>query len=441
MTDAYLIYNALVLTLEPGRPPLTNGYVVVEGDKIAAVGQAATVAELPSSRQALNAQGGLVMPGLVNTHIHAAMTLFRGLADDLPLQEWLQEHMFPTEERWVEADFVYWGTMLAAAELIRGGTTTLADSYFYAQAARQAIIDAGLRGVLSQGILDFPFPGVPQPQENLKVATEFIDSGDQCGSNLVTSSLFCHAPYTCRPDTLQKAKDITRARRLPFFIHLAETRQEVEQMRRQTGLSPTAYLGSLGVLDELTVAAHAVWVDEADQEILAHNQVKVCHCPESNLKLAAGIAPIPALISKGVTVGLGTDGAASNNNLDMFGEMNLAAKIHKVRGQDPTLLPAAGVVALATRGGAEVLGLSERIGTLTPGKAADLIVIDLNQPHLTPLYDPHSHLVYTARAADVRHLMVNGRWLMVDRQLLSLDWPQVRQQTQSWARKIRTGAN
>jgi 5-methylthioadenosine/S-adenosylhomocysteine deaminase len=246
---------------------------------------------------------------------------------------------------------------------------------------------------------------------------------------------------------LQKAKDLTRARKVPFFLHLAETQEEVADLKRRTGRSPGAYLDHLGVLDELTVAVHAVWLPPGDQELLAHRNVKVSHCPESNLKLAAGVAPIPALLKLGVTVGLGTDGAGSNNNLDLWGEMSLAARLHKVWGRDPTLMPAARVVALATREGAQVLGLGATTGTLTPGKAADLIVVDVDQPHLTPLYDPYSHLVYAARAADVRHVMVGGRWLLTDRRFTTLDWPalaaSVRDQCRDLAafcRQLRPGS-
>jgi 5-methylthioadenosine/S-adenosylhomocysteine deaminase len=418
----YLIHNALVLTMAPGAGPLAHGYVAIAGGKIAAVGQAEVPQDLPGARERLDAQGDLVLPGLVNTHCHAPMVWFRGLADDLPLQQWLTEFIFPAEGGWLDADKVYRGTLLAAAEMIRGGITTVADGYFFEAEVRRALSDAGLRAVVAQGVVDFPAPGVPDPARNLTVAAEFLDSGAAYRERL-TSAIFCHSPYTCGPETLQKAKDLTRARGAPFFLHLAETREEVASLNRRTGRSPAAYLDHLGVLDELTVAVHAVWLEPADLELLARRRVKVSHCPESNLKLAAGVAPIPELLKLGVTVGLGTDGAASNNNLDLWGEMSLAARLHKVWGHDPTLMPAARVVALATREGARVLGLGETTGTLALGKAADLIVVALDQPHLTPLYDPYSHLVYAARSADVRHVMVDGRWLLRDRQFTSLDWP------------------
>lgn len=441
MTYDTLIYNALVLTLEPGGAPLRPGYVAVQGETIAALGQAASAADLPPARERFDARGGLVMPGLVNTHTHAAMTLFRGWADDLPLEQWLHEHIFPAEARWVDREFVYWGTLLAAAEMIRGGITTVGDGYFFAEAARQAYIESGLRAVVGQGVLDFPVPGVPDPGDNLKVAAEFINSGPASAAGRVISTLFCHSPYTCSAATLQQAKALTGRHRVPFFIHLAETRQEVEAMRQQTGLSPVAYLEHLGILDSRTVAAHVIWINEADQEILGRRDVKLCHCPECNLKLASGVAPIPDLLRRGLCVGLGTDGAASNNNLDLFGEMSVTAKLHKVMRQDPTCLSAAVVVALATREGARVLGLETAVGTLTPGKAADLIVLDLAQPHLTPLYDPYSHLVYAARAADVRHVMVAGQWLLRERQFTTLDWPRIKQKVHELIRPLERTRN
>jgi len=422
MTYDCLIHNAQVLTMAPGAGPLAPGYVAVQGGKIAALGQVKALPDLPAARERLDAQGALLLPGLVNTHCHAPMVWFRGLADDLPLQQWLTEFIFPAEAGWLDAEKVYLGALLAAAEMIRGGVTTVADGYFFEAAVRRAFHDAGLRAVVAQGVVDFPAPGVPDPARNLEVAADFLDSGAAFRDQL-TSGVFCHSPYTCGPETLKRAKDLTRARAAPFFLHLAETREEVADLKRRTGRSPAAYLDHLGLLDDLTVAVHAVWLPPPDLEILAQRGVKVSHCPESNLKLAAGVAPIPALLQLGVTVGLGTDGATSNNNLDLWGEMSLTARLHKVWGRDPTLMPAAQVAALATREGARVLGLGDTTGTLEIGKAADLIVVDLGQPHLTPLYDPFSHLVYAARAADVRHVMVGGRWLLSHRQFTTLDWP------------------
>ncbi len=431
----WLIHNALLLTLAPGSRPQPRGYVAVQGGRIMAVGQADGPGDLPAARELLDAQGALVLPGLVNTHCHAPMVWFRGLADDLPLKQWLTEFIFPAELGWLSPDRVYWGTLLAAAEMIRGGITTVGDSYFFAAEARRALAEVGLRAVVAQGVVDFPAPGVPDPALNLQVAEDFLKSGADFGGR-VTSAVFCHAPYTCGPETLQKAKDLSRVRGVPYFIHLAETRQEVVDLEARTGLSPAAYLDRLGVLDDLTVVVHGVWLTPADEEILALRRVKLSHCPESNLKLAAGVAPIPEMLKQGLTVGLGTDGAASNNNLDLWGEMSLTARLHKVWGQDPTLLPAPRVVAMATKDGAAVLGLGETVGTLAPGKAADLIVVGLDQPHLTPLYDPYSHLVYTARAADVRHVMVAGRWLLSEGRFTTLDWPAIAAQARAFSRNL-----
>jgi 5-methylthioadenosine/S-adenosylhomocysteine deaminase len=430
-----LIHSAVVLTLEPGAQPLASGFVAVQDGVIRAVGQARQPAELPAAREVLDAGGNLVMPGLVNTHCHAPMVWFRGLADDLPLQEWLTQKIFPVEGGWLNEDRIYWGTLLAAAEMIRGGTTTVADSYFFESEVRRALAQAGLRTVVAQGVLDFPFPGVPDPKDNLSNAARFLDSGADF-PGLITSSVFCHTPYTCGPETLQGAKALTRQAGVPFFTHVAETRREVEELRAQTGLGPAAYLDSLGILDELTVVVHGVWLRPEDLEILAARGVKVSHCPESNLKLASGVAPVQALLDRGMTVGLGTDGAASNNNLDLWGEMSLAARLHKVWQGDPTLLPAQQVVALATREGAKVLALGDRVGTLAPGKQADLIVVDVNQVHLTPLYDPFSHLVYAARPTDVQHVMVAGRWLLKDRRLLTLNWQEIAAQARNYARDL-----
>ncbi|MEJ5329623.1 MAG: amidohydrolase [Desulfobaccales bacterium] len=420
-----LIHHATILTLEPGVAPLFPGYLTISNGRLQSVGKCEPGQPLPPARESLDATGLLVMPGLVNTHCHAPMVWFRGLADDLTLKDWLTRIIFPAEGRWLTPERVCLGAKLAAAELLRAGITTVADGYFHEDQVRRAFAEAGLRAVVAQGVVDFPAPGVPDPQDNLRVAREFIEAGADFPTGLLTSTLFCHSPYTCGPETLTAAKDLTRKRHLPFFIHLAETKGEVEECRRRTGLTPARYLDRLGLLDENTVAVHAVWLEPEEVELLAARGVKVSHCPASNCKLAAGVAPVPEMLAAGVTVGLGADGAASHNRLDLLADMSLAARLHKVQRLDPTVLPAPEVVALATREGAKVLGLEHLVGTLSPGKAADLICLDLNRPHLTPLYDPYSHLVYAAGAADVRHVLVNGRFLLRDRRLLTLEWPEL----------------
>lgn len=431
-----LIHHAIILTLEPGTPPLYPGYLTISGGRIHSVGKCELGQPLPPARESLDATGLLVMPGLVNTHCHAPMVWFRGLADDLTLKDWLTRVIFPAEGRWLTPERVFLGAQLAATELLRAGITTVADGYFYEDEVRRAFSAAGLRAVVAQGVVDFPAPGVPDPRDNLRVAREFMETGADFSGGLSISTLFCHSPYTCGPQTLTAAKALTRERHLPFFIHLAETQEEVAECHRRTGLTPARYLDSLGLLDENTVAVHAVWLELEEVELLAAQGVKVSHCPASNCKLAAGVAPVPDLLAAGVTVGLGTDGAASHNRLDLWSDMSLAARLHKVHRLDPTVLPAPQVVALATREGARVLGLEHMIGTLTPGKAADLICLDLNRPHLVPLHDPYSHLVYAAGAAEVRHVVVNGRFLLRDRRLLTLDWPELAARVHAEARDL-----
>ncbi len=425
-----------MLTLEPGAAPISPGYVAVTGSRIEARGRADAASELPPARQRLDAGGRLVMPGLVNTHCHAPMVWFRGLADDLALNDWLSRFIFPAEGAWLDGGKAYWGALLAAAEMIRGGITTVADGYFHEAQVRRALDQAGLRAVCAQGVVDFPAPGVPDPARNLDAARAFLDSADDADTGRITSTLFCHSPYTCGPETLTGAKELTRSRHLPYFLHLAETRREVEDLIAQTGLKPAFYLDRLGVLDGLTVAVHGVWLEEDELELLARRGVNLSHCPESNAKLGAGLAPAPAMLALGLTLGLGTDGAASNNNLDLWGEMSLAARLHKAKANDPTVLPASQVVGLATRDGARVLNLHGQTGTLTPGKEADLIIVDLNQPHLTPLYEPFSHLVYAARAADVTDVMVAGRWLLRERRLTTLDEGEILQRLADGGREL-----
>jgi 5-methylthioadenosine/S-adenosylhomocysteine deaminase len=432
-----VITGGLILTLEPGAAPLPDGWLAVQSGKIVEIGTQQPGEPPPPARETLDAGGCLVLPGLVNTHCHAPMVWFRGWADDLPLLEWLQGRIFPAESRWLTPERIYAGALLAGAEMLRGGITTVADGYFFEAEVRRAWTELGLRAVTAQGLVDFPTPDIPDPRDNLRAARDFLATGQEAASGLITSALFAHSPYTCSPATLKGAKALTREFGVPLFLHLAETRQEVEELRAKTGLSPAAYLERLGLLDELTVAVHGVWLAPADLELLARRGVKLSHCPESNLKLAAGVAPVPEMLARGLTVGLGTDGAASNNNLDLFGEMSLAARLHKVWRQDPTVLPARQVAALATREGAKVLNLGDRIGTLTPGKEADLIVLDLHRPHLTPLYDPFSHLVYAAGTRDVKHVMVGGRWLLKDRQFLTVAWPPLARLARDQSRDLR----
>jgi len=415
-----LISGGLVLTFGGDKEILENGAVAVADDRIIAVGEASGLGRQIGANEVLNASGCLVMPGLINLHTHAAMTCFRGLADDLPLQEWLHEHIFPAEALYLCEETVYWATLLAVAEMIKSGTTTFCDGYFYEDGAARAVVDSGIRAVLAQGVIDFPAPGVPDPRINLKAAEAFILRWRGQSSRLDTS-IFCHSPYTCSPETLIGAKEICREHRVLFQTHLAETQAELDETQQRYGRRPVAHLEALGLLDAKTLCHHAVRVNEREIELLAHSSVGVSHNPESNMKRASGVAPLPRMLADGVKVGLGTDGCASNNNLDMFQEMDTAAKLHKVHQGDPALSSAREIAAMATYGGAAALGMTAVLGSLEPGKKADIIIIDLNQPHLTPLYEPSSHLVYATRGADVRDVVIDGRVVMRQRQLRGID--------------------
>lgn len=439
LTYDLLLTNGLILA-DPGlQPPITEGFVAMSGDTIQAVGGMSDLPPGARARQTIDARGGVVMPGLVNGHCHAAMTLFRGLADDLPLMEWLERHIFPAEARFVSPEMVYWCSKLAAAEMILSGTTTVADSYFYEIEAARAFHEAGMRAVVAQGIIDFPAPGVPEPRENIAAAARFVEGCrrlNQAGEGeRLSPALFCHSPYTCSAKTLQGAKALARQQGCQFFIHLAESRTECEQIEAQQGLSPVAYLERLGILDHDTVAVHAVQLSPGDIALLAARETAVVTCPESNMKLASGIAPLPAMLTAGLRLGLGTDGCASNNDLDLFGEMASLARLHKVAGLDPTLLPASQALRLATSGGAEVLGLADRVGRLAAGLKADCLIVDLNAPHLTPFYNPDL-LVYAAKGSDVRTTIINGVVVMDQRQILTFDLAETMTRVRKLASKL-----
>ncbi len=415
-----LISGGLVLTMNQEEEVFNNGAVAISGTQIVAVGEETVLRGQTDVSEVLDASRCLVMPGLINLHTHAAMTCFRGLADDLPLQQWLIEHIFPAEKLYLSEETVYWTTLLAVAEMIKSGTTTFCNGYFYEDGAARAAISGGIRAVLAQGVIDFPAPGIHDPRTNLKAAEAFILRW-QGKSSLLFPGIFCHSPYTCAPETLIGAKEICREHGVQFQIHLAETQAELEETQQRYGRRPTAHLEALGLLDAQTLCHHAIWVNEAEIEVLANRAVGVSHNPASNMKLASGVAPVPKMLDAGVKLGLGTDGCASNNNLDMFKEMDTAAKLHKVHLGDPALVSAVEVAAMATHGGAAALGMTEALGSLEPGKEADIIIIDLNQPHLTPLYDPCSHLVYAARGADVCDVVIGGKVVMRERRLLDID--------------------
>jgi 5-methylthioadenosine/S-adenosylhomocysteine deaminase len=376
----------------------------------------------------------LILPGLINAHTHAAMSLFRGLADDLPLEDWLNSHIFPAE-RHLDREFVYWGTKLAVAEMLLSGTTTFCDMYLFADAVARAAGETGIRAVIGEVLYDFPSPNYGPPAEGLRFSEELCRTYQ--GHPRVSAAIQPHAVYTCSPDLLQQCGELAANLRVPLIIHLSETHKEVAYCQTAYGATPVKHLHNLGLLNRHLLADHAVVLTEEDMELLAAQGAKVAHCPESNMKLASGIAPVTELLAKGVPVGLGTDGCASNNNLDLLQEMDTAAKLQKVRHLDPTALPATQALALATRGGARALGLEAEVGALISGLKADLIVLDLNQPHLTPLYDPYSHLVYAAGGADVQTVMVHGQILVQDKRLVAFDVEETLAKARKLGRKVR----
>jgi 5-methylthioadenosine/S-adenosylhomocysteine deaminase len=432
-----IIEDGTLLTLVEGEKPLQHATLLIQGDRIAGI--LAGTEKRPSFKGAhvLDATDSIIMPGLVNAHGHTAMTLFRGLADDLPLKKWLFEKIFPAEAKHLSEETVYWGALLGCLEMIASGTTSVSDGYFFQDATARAFQKAGLRALIAQGVIDFAAPGVPDPTQNLAVGKAFIERWEQV-SELIRPGLFCHSLTTCSDRTLQKAMALSQEFSLPLQIHLSETEEEVEEVIRRSGERPVLHLAHLGLLNESLIGVHAVHLEDEEIELLARNRVGIVHSPESNMKLASGMARVSEMVKKGVVLGLGTDGCASNNNLDLFKEMDTAAKLGKVATLDPVNMGAATVLKMATVWGAKVLGLEKQIGTIEVGKKADIITIDLRKPHLVPLYNPMSTIVYSASGSDVKDVIVNGRVLMKDRTFTALDAEEVMAKVREISEKIRS---
>jgi len=411
-----IIKNGTVLTVDSKNSIFETGFLCIRGDSISKIGTGTPTSVM--AEKIIDARGGLILPGLVNCHTHAAMSLFRGLADDLPLMEWLNNYIFPAE-RHMDAEFVYTGSLLALAEMILSGTTTFCDMYLFEDQVARAARKAGVRCLVGEVLYDFPSPNYGPVEKGLEYTESLIQKWQK--DPLVSIAVEPHSLFTCSPELLTASNELALKYKVPVIIHVAETLTEVSEIKEKYGKTPVKYLDSLGLLGPHLIADHCVHIDDADIKILADHGVKVVHNPESNMKLASGIAPIPQMLSQGVTVGLGTDGCASNNNLDLFSEMDTAAKLHKVNSLDPTVMDALSVLKMATIHGARVLGLEDVTGSLEVGKKADVIVIDTHKPHLTPMYNAASHLVYAARGNDVIHSIINGQPVMEDRKLLTLD--------------------
>jgi 5-methylthioadenosine/S-adenosylhomocysteine deaminase len=431
-----IVSGGTVVTVDGARNVYNPGALAIDGTSIVGVGSASDIAARFKAIEQISTVGSIVMPGLINTHGHAPMVLYRGLADDLRLQEWLEKYIFPAEAKTVSREMVRAGTRLAALEMIQSGTTAYADMYYFEEEIARATKAAGMRGVLGQTIIQFPVADAKTPQEGLARTEAFIKEFAE--DDLIVPAVAPHAPYTLDAKDLLASRALATSYGVPVLIHVAETEVELTNSRRtHSGMSPVAYLQAIGFWGPRTIAKHGVWVDAADMKILRSHHVAVSHNPESNMKLASGIAPVPAYLATGITVGLGTDGAASNNDLDMFEAMRFAALLHKVKTGDPQVVPATTALEMATIQGARALGLEKQIGSLETGKRADVVVVSTSSARMTPIYDPVSHLVYTARGEDVRTVLVNGRVLMRDRKMLTLDEAAVLAEARKYADTVR----
>ncbi len=413
-----IVRGQYILPMDGKQTIIKNGFVAVDKGKIKAVGKKEELSQWQAA-QTIGSDKSLVLPGLVNTHTHAAMVGFRGLADDLPLDKWLNDHIWPAEAKFVTPEFIKKATRLACLEMIKAGVTCFSDMYFFTGQAIEAVQEAGMRAVIGEGILDFPTPSAKTPQQALDRTLRLAQ--DFSRHSLIKIALAPHSAYLCSPDLLKKIARAAEEKKLLIHIHISETKKEVEEAKKKFGLTPPAYLDKYGILSARTVAAHSVWLEDKDFDLYAKRGVKVSHNPSSNLKLGSGIMDLNKMLAKKITVSLGTDGAASNNTLDLFSEMRLAALLPKGLKCQADLVSAGQVVSLAVRGGAEALDWGNEIGQLTPGFSADLITIDLDKPHLSPIYNPYSHLVYAVRACDVEDVVVAGKIIMRGRKVLTLD--------------------
>ncbi|HYL37082.1 MAG TPA: amidohydrolase [Bryobacteraceae bacterium] len=430
------IYTArYVVTMDAQHQLIQDGAVAIRGQRIVAVGKRTDIDRQFQAAHRLDRPEALIMPGLINTHTHAAMSLLRGIADDVKLQEWLEKFIFPAEAKNVTPDFVLWGTRLACLEMMLSGTTTFVDMYYFEDRVAQAAKEAGMRGVLGETILRFKSPDSSTPKDALQLTEKFIQQYKD--DDLIVPAPAPHAIYTNDDADLRAARKLANKYGVPLLIHLSETKTENDDALRTRGMTPTRLLDALGVLDGPTIAAHGVWLDDTDMKILKAHGVGIAHCPSSNMKLASGIAPVLKLLSLGIPTGLGTDGpAGSNNDFDLMEEMNLAADLQKVTSGDPTSLPAEQAIAMATIGGARVAGLDKETGSIESGKRADLITLRLDRPHSVPLYNVYSQIVYALKGSDVQDVVVNGKPLVRDGRPLTLESNLVLAKAREYGAKI-----
>lgn len=414
-----LITGASVVTMDPDGHIYDKGFVAIRDGRISAVGEGSPVRGQFLAARIIDGRGKVVLPGLINTHTHIPMVLFRGIADDLELQEWLTKFIFPAEAKNVDKAFVIDGTRLGLVEMIRGGTTTYVDMYYFEDAIAAETKRAGLRAVLGETLIDFPAPDNKTWADALRSTDEFLRRW--ANDPLIVAAVAPHSPYTVSGEHLTESRRLAEKYDAPLIIHIAEAPTETDFMEKTYQTRSVPYLDRLGFLSGRVIGAHVVHVNEAEIEILRERNVGVGHCPQSNMKLASGVAPVPVMLGRNVRLGLGTDGAASNNDLNMWEEMDTAAKLHKLYSKDPTVVTARDALTMATIGGARAIHLEKEIGSLEKGKKADLIMVDLSGAHTTPIYNLYSHLVYATKASDVTDVIVNGRVLMRDRRLLTLN--------------------
>lgn len=432
----YIICGDYVLPMDEGLTVIKDGAIAVSGTNILEVGTSKEISKKYASEAIIMGEGKAVFPGLINTHTHAAMVYFRGIADDLPLKEWLENHIWPAENRWLGPEFISDAIELACLEMLKGGVTTYNDMYFYEDAAGKVTKKIGMRAVLGVGILDFPSKSANTSDEYFANAESFIKNWK--GDELITPCIAPHALYTCGTESLKRARRIADKYDIPIHIHLSETKWEVNEIKNRYRMTPVEYLDSLGFLDEKVLAAHCIWVEDDEIDLLAKRKVGVSHCMESNLKLASGFAPVVTMLMAGIKVTFGTDGAASNNDLNILSEMSTTAKVHKALSNNPTVLDAKTVLLMATKWSAEVLGLGDKIGSIEKGKIADIVTINLKKPHLTPMYDVYSHIVYAAMASDVDTVMVNGKVVVNNSKFCNGDEEKILAKAKEWEGKINS---
>ena len=415
-----LVTGGMVVTMDGARAIYDDGAVVVSGDTIVAVGPSANIKARYNARETIDAKNALVLPGFINGHTHVPMTLFRGIHDDVTLNDWLYKYIFPAEAKNVTEEFVRWGTRLAAAEQIRSGVTTFADMYYFEDAVAEETKAAGMRGVLGETFIDFPAPDNKTNAAMLDYTEKFLKKWQ--GDPLIHAAPAPHSIYTCSQKTLQDAAALARKYHAPILIHVAEMKKEWDDSLKNNGMSPVQYLEKLGVMGPDVVAAHCIFVDEVDRKTLAQRGVGCVHNPSSNMMIASGVSPVPEMRAAGIAVGLGTDGpAGSNNDLDIMEEIDLAAKLAKITKMSPLALNAKAVVEMATIDGARALHMEKEIGSLEVGKKADLILISLDEPNAVPMYNVYAAIAYSLKGSDVKTVVIGGRVVMRDHKLLTVD--------------------